>query len=244
MRIFTTGLILLLGFGVLPLSAQESSAGKMRRVLDGYRKAYGGYRASEILKSVTIRGEQVQGEQTYEFLLRKKQPDAIRYSLRNRSNSVVCGYDGEVGWQRVETGGVVTITELEGAALNSLVREADFDGPLLRYFSRSGIHIRLLDTAVVEGRPTHKLEVSEVGASDAHYYISMDAYHIVRKDILNDEGEVALETIYRDYREAGGFPFPFEIESKRDGKRVSLTRVKEVEVNPGQLSFYFRKPSY
>ena len=77
MRILTTSLILLLALSGLTLSAQDN-AGKMRRVLDGYRKAYGGYRASDALSSVTVRGEQVQAERSYKFLLRKKQPNSIR----------------------------------------------------------------------------------------------------------------------------------------------------------------------
>ncbi len=243
MRILATTVICILALGLGTLCAEEN-AGKLHRVLDGYRKAYGGFRASEILKSVTLRGEQLQGDQNYEFLLRKKRPNSIRYSLSNRSNSVVCGYDGEVGWQRVDTGGVVTISDLEGIALESLIREAEFDAPLLRYFSRSGIRIRLLDTAVLEGRPTYQLEVVERGAPTAHYYLSMDAYQIVKKDLLNEEGEVVLETNYRNYREVDGIPFPFEIETKRNGKRISLTKVEQVEVNPGQFSFYFRKPTY
>ncbi len=243
MRIFITSFIFLMTLSGSTLSAQEN-AGKLRRVLDGYRKAYGGYRASEVLRSVTIRGDQLQGQQRYEFLLRKKQPKSIRYSLSNGANSVVCGYDGKIGWQRVETGDVVTITELEGSALQALLREADFEGPLLRYFSRSDISIRLLDTAILNGRPTHQLEVVELGAPTAYYYLNFDAYQIVRKDLLNKEGEIVLETHYRDYRQVDGFPFPFEIESKRGGKQVSLTKVEEVEVNPGQLSFYFQKPTY
>lgn len=243
MRILITGLVLLIGMGALPLVAQEN-ADKIRRVLDGYRKAYGDFRVSEVLTSVTIRGEQIQGEQTYDFLLRKKEPDSMRYSLSHGSNSIVCGYDGKVGWQRVETGSVVTITELEDTALKALEREADFYGPLLRYFSRSEISIQLLDTAALEGRPVYQLEVFELGTPSLRYYLSMDSYRILRKDALGDDGEVVLETHYRNYRQIDGFPFPFEIENRRDGQRVSLTRVKEIEVNSGQLSFYFHKPTY
>ena len=82
MRILTVGIIILLTLSGFTLSAEHDAA-QIRRILNGYRKLYDGYRASEVLRSVVIRGEQTQGEQQFDFLLRKKQPDSMRYSLSN-----------------------------------------------------------------------------------------------------------------------------------------------------------------
>jgi hypothetical protein len=61
-------------------------------------------------------------------------------------------------------------------------------------------------------------------------------------DHLGADGELSIQTLYRDYREVEGFPFAFEIDTRVDGETRSLAKVKNIDVNPGILSFYFTKP--
>ena len=136
------------------------------------------------------------------------------------------------------------ISELEGPELEALICEADFEGPLLSAVSRSEVSIELLDPVVLEGQSVHRLELIDPDFPKLHYYICCDTYRMVRKDVLDQREAFCWRPYFRDYREVSGFPFPFEIENKRDGQPVSRTRITDVKVNPGQLSFFFRKPTY
>jgi hypothetical protein len=67
--------------------------------------------------------------------------------------------------------------------------------------------------------------------------------HVVRVDQLDAEGELSIQTLYRDYQEVEGFPFAFEIETRVGGETRSLAKVNKIDVNPGLLSFYFAMPN-
>ena len=86
------------------------------------------------------------------------------------------------------------------------------------------------------------LKVIEYYFEASRYYLDLETAHIVRVDHLDANGEISIQTLYRDYREVEGFPFAFEIETRVYGKTKSLSKVKSIDVNIGLLSFYFAKP--
>ena len=86
------------------------------------------------------------------------------------------------------------------------------------------------------------LEVIEYDSEASRYYLDLETAHIVRVDHLGADGELSIQTLYRDYREVEGFPFAFEIETRVNGETKSLAKVNSIDVNPGILSFYFAKP--
>ena len=124
---------------------------QLRRVMEAYQECYGSEYAANRLNSVTLRGTQLQGGVEYDFLLRKKQPESMRLRLSHGTASVICGYNGEDGWRRIECGGKVTIQSLSGVDLEVLRREADFNGLLLRAYQDEGF-LQLLGTKLVNGR--------------------------------------------------------------------------------------------
>ena len=83
---------------VLGALAQSGDALAVRRILERYTETLGGPRAVEALSSLSIEGTQSQNGKSYEFLMRKKRPNSIRYRLNAGDTSIVCGYNGRVGW--------------------------------------------------------------------------------------------------------------------------------------------------
>ena len=86
------------------------------------------------------------------------------------------------------------------------------------------------------------LEVIEYDSEASRYYLDLETAHIVRVDHLDADGELSIQTLYRDYREVEGFPFAFEIETRVNGETKSLAKVNSIDVNPGIFSVYFAKP--
>ena len=224
------------------LLADTSDALAVRRILERYTDTLGGSRAVEALSSLSIEGSQSQNGKSYEFLMRKKRPNSIRYRLNAGATSIVCGYNGRVGWQRTKVGGEVTVEDLSAGQLEVLRDEADFDSPLYRHLEKSWNAITLLEKKLVDGDYVNVLEVKKFGKPLAHYHLNARSGLILKRVRLNADGTPGLETHYRDYREVDGYQFAFEIENRMGDQQLSLIQVHKIEVNPGLLSFYFEKP--
>ena len=66
----------------------------LESILQRFTKAYGGFRDVDALSSLSVEGTILQNGQTFDFLMRKKQPHFMRYLLYYDSNSIITVYDG------------------------------------------------------------------------------------------------------------------------------------------------------
>jgi len=227
---------------VLGALAQSGDALAVQRILERYTETLGGPRAVEALTSLSIEGTQTQNGESYDFLMRKKRPNSIRYRLNLGDTLVDCGYNGRAGWQRTKVGGEVTIEDLSNDQLDVLRDEADFDSPLFRHLEKSWNAITLIEKKLVDGEYVNVLEVTKFGKPFARYYLNARSGLILQRVRMNADGTPGLETLYRDYREVDGCHFAFEVENRIGDQQVSLVQIETIEVNPGLLSFYFEKP--
>ena len=222
--------------------AQSSDALAVQRILERYTETLGGPRAVAALSSLSIEGTQVQGGTSYQFLMRKKRPDSIRYRFNAGETSIVCGYNGRQGWQRTKVGGEVTIADLSTDQLAALREEADFDSPLFRHLEKSWNVISLVGNEQIDDTHVTVLEIKKFGKSFARYYLNSRSGVILKRVQILSDGTLGLETLYRDYRKVDGYQFAFEVENRVGDEQVSLVQIETIEVNPGLLSFYFEKP--
>ena len=236
-------LILVCLLYLLPIHgfAQED-AFTLESVLQRFTKAYGGFRDADALSSLSVEGTILQNGQTFDFLMRKKRPHSMRYRLSNEFNSIITGYDASQGWVRTKINGEVSIDLLDQEAKRSMRRQTRFDSPLFYHLQKRENQIELIERISLDERSVLVLEVIEYDSEASRYYLDLETAHIVRVDHLGANGELSIQTLYRDYREVEGFPFAFEIETRVNGETKSLAKVNSIDVNPGILSFYFAKP--
>lgn len=220
----------------------QSDAFALHRILQRYTETYGGFRDADALYSLSVEGTIEQNGQSYEFLMRKKRPNSIRYRLSNGMNSVVTGYNGSSGWLRTESNGEISIKDFNAEASNALREHAQFESPLFRHLEKSENEITLVERTVIDGAGVYVIEVRVIGSPITRYHLEARTTHPLRYEELDAEGEVTFQTLYRDYKEVDGFPFAHEIENLVDGETVSLAKINTIKVNPGLLSFYFEKP--
>jgi hypothetical protein len=224
--------------------AESGESFAVQSILDRYTESLGGPRSVEALSSLSVEGIQIQGGKSYQFVLRKKRPDSIRYRLSADETSILCGFNGREGWQRTEVQGEVSIQDLDGDELSVLREEADFDSPLFRHMEKSWNEIKLIGKEQVGGAYANVLEVGKFGKPFARYYLNSRNGVILKCVRINADGTSGLETLYRKYRDVDGYQFAFEVENRLNGEQLSLVQIEEIEVNPGLLSFYFEKPSH
>ena len=236
-------LILVCLLYLLPIHgfAQED-AFTLESVLQRFTKAYGGFRDADALSSLSVEGTILQNGQTFDFLMRKKRPHSMRYRLSNESNSIITGYDGSQGWIRTKNNQEVSIDLLDQEARRKIRDQSRFDSPLFYHLQKRENQIELIERITLDERSVLVIEVIEYDSEASRYYLDLETAHIVRVDHLGADGELSIQTLYRDYREVEGFPFAFEIETRVNGETKSLARVNSIDVNPGILSFYFAKP--
>jgi len=221
----------------------QSDAYMLKRILERYTEAYGGFRDADALSSLSVEGTILQNGQTFDFLMRKKRPHSMRYRLSNEFKNVTTGYDGSQGWLRTKTNGEVSIHSLGAEALGSMREQSRFDSPLFRHLEKRESKIEFIERTTLDKRSVLVLEVLAAGFEVSRYYLDLMTAHVVRVDHLDVEGELSIQTLYRDYQEVEGFPFAFEIETRVGGETRSLAKVNKIDVNPGLLSFYFAMPN-
>lgn len=216
----------------------------LRRVLQRHADTYGSFREAAALNSIAISGSHVQGGQSFRFQLRRKRPDLLRYSLRNDATQIEAGYDGLDGWLRVSGEGAPERVEaVSGEALEALKREADFLGPLFRLRGTPTLKAELVGSRRVMDTHSYVVRLSARDGRVFLYYMDRQTSYIVQIEELDADGNVRLQTRYRDYRVVGGFPFAFDVENRVGGQTLSRTQLNEIELNPGLLSFLFRAPA-
>mgnify|MGYP001252304274 FL=1 len=220
----------------------QEDAFTLESVLQRFTKAYGGFRDADALSSLSVEGTILQNGQTFDFLMRKKRPHSMRYRLSNESNSIITGYDGSQGWIRTKNNQEVSIDLLDHEARRKIRYLSRFDSPLFYHLQKRENQIELIERLTLDERSVLVLEVIEYDSEASRYYLDLETAHIVRVDHLGADGELSIQTLYRDYREVEGFPFAFEIETRVNGETKSLAKVNSIDVNPGIFSVYFAKP--
>ena len=241
MRLFLTWILLFLSMTGALVAQSDSFA--MQRALQRYTEAYGGGRDADALSSISIEGTQEQGGQVFDFLLRKKRPNSIRYRLTHGEKSVVTAYDGIAGWTQSEENGEVTTRKLTREERIALKQEAIFEGPLFRHLERRSNEVEMTGRAQVEGRDVYIFKTRELSGRRSLYYLDARKPHVLKVERLGADDTVEMTILYRDYKDVEGYPFAFEVETRVGEEVVSLVKIDSIIPNAGLLSFYFRMPN-
>ena len=239
---FLSFALLVTGLAVQVRAQAPGDAFTVQDLLQRYTESYGGLRDANQLSSVSMEGVQIQGEQEYVFHLHKKRPASMRYQMERGGTILTSVYNGRKGWLRIKQGSEESVEELSGPKLEMLKKEARFESPLFRHLEKPQNSVKLVSRELVERTEAFVIRVEEPGNVVSLFYMDPQTARILRIDHLDENDEVVFQTLYRDYKDVGGFPFAHEIENRMNGKTVSLTVLESVVVNPGLLSFYFENP--
>lgn len=157
-------------------------------------------------------------------------PDKLRIEVSLPNGTIVQAYDGKTGWQLTPNADTPFI--MDKAQQRSISEQADFDGPLIDC-KRKGNTVEAIGVGDLDGRKTYRLQVTLANGNVHFYELDAQTYLPVRwRGTRTAQGqEIPVESVFSDFREAGGVKFPFVIESFVEGKLVQQMTITNREVN-------------
>lgn len=213
-------------------------------IVSKYKRALGEVSAIRFLTSYRIKGTTYQQAEAIHFVLYKKAPNLIRYEIEHADREVVQIYDGQHGWQWSPHDPVLEVEPLSQQQIAFMQREAEFQSPLMSYH-QLGKSLSYVGRISIRSNPypVHHLRLT---ASDnaviEEIFLDTRTYLEVKRRIDPGDGSPVLETVFEDYRKVKGFAIPFTVSNLLNDELISRTKLADIELNVGVLSFYFHTP--
>jgi outer membrane lipoprotein-sorting protein len=207
-------------------------------------EARGGLARLKSIHSVRMTGRMSAGPDDLAMVVELKRPNKVRVETSGRGRTAVQAYDGKTAWGIPPTGtGRPQVVPSQLA--RDIAEQADIDGPLVDYQAK-GNRVELVGReGKVDGRSAFKLKVTRKDGNVAYYFIDTRSYLPIRVEATRTvQGRVIeAEGTMSDYREAGGFLWPYRLENGAKGMpdRQVIT-IDRIEVNPAIDDARFTMP--
>ena len=161
-------------------------------------------------------------------------PNLVRETFSLQGMTGVQAYDGTVGWQIQPFGGHKDPELMGEDDVRDLLRDADFDGPLVDYREK-GNTVEYLGHDVVDGDDALRLKVTLKNGDILYYYLDPDTYLEIRKEIQEFiRGSIKENVVdLGSYKPVAGVMYPFSIASgpKNRPNAAQTTTIEKIDVN-------------
>ncbi len=217
------------------LAAEAVSAQTVDEIVARYVAARGGRKALDAVRTVRMTGHAVAGPGR-EAIVRREiaRPGRIRTEFEFQGTTGVYVWDGTTGWRVSPLDGSLEPEPLPAEAAALSAEQADIDGPLVDWKAK-GHTVDLVGSEVLPGGPAHKLRVTLKSGVVRYLWVDFKTGLMVRSESTRKVRghEIALETVFGDYRPAAGVAFARSIDIGVRGRpqRLRIT-VDSVETNP------------
>ncbi len=216
-----------------PLAAQDA-APTLEQVIDKNLAARGGKDKLTTMKSLRLTGKMTMGPgMEAPFTLEWKRPERMRMEFTIQGMTGVQAFDGETGWMVMPFMGKTTPEKMPEDAIKEVREQSDFEGTLVNWKDK-GHTAELLGIEDVEGTPAYKLKVTKKSGDVETLYIDTESnleFKSAQKTERNGQ-EMAVESIYGDYKDVGGLMMPHSIEVRAVGGPGSqVMTVDKIEVD-------------
>jgi len=238
-------LLLLATLLLLPLGASAQTA---EDIIDKYIAARGGLAKIKAIQSERVTGTivfspEVQGP----FVVERERPLKMHMELTIGRDTVIRVYDGKAaGWIYNPFVANPTVTPMSESDLRNIADEADFEGPFIDSKAK-GNQLEYAGKTTVEGRPAHKIKVTNKNGDVSHFSFDASTYFLLRWQGTRKNGagkDIASESLFRNYREIDDLQYPTLIESSspETGETQKIIADK-IEVNVSISESRFKKPN-
>ena len=213
----------------------SSPAPSLDEIVARHVAARGGREALAALRTVRMTGRASAGPGR-EAIVRREiaRPGRIRTEFVFQGTTGVYVWDGSAGWRVSPLDGHLEPEPLSDDAAALSAEQADLDGPLVDWKAK-GHALALVGSEQLPGGAAHRLKVTLKSGVVRHIWVDAKTSLVVRTESTRTlrGRDVALETVYGDYREKGGVRFAHSIEIGVRGRPQQLRIVVEsVETNP------------
>jgi hypothetical protein len=207
-------------------------------------EARGGVARLKAIQAIRMTGKMSMGPMELPMVIEMKRPASFRADVTVQGALAVQAYDGTTAWG-ISPMGSGQAEALPAEAAREMADRADLDGPLVDYRAK-GHQVELLGKEKVEGRDVYRLKVTKKSGDVEYYLLAADSYLPVKVEARRTVRgtEIVGESTIGDYREAGGFLWPYSIQNSAQGnpETQNLT-VEKIEVNPTLDDALFKMPA-
>jgi hypothetical protein len=197
-------------------------------------QARGGMEKIKGIKTLRMRGKFEGGSGFTAAVTQENQrPDLIRETFTVQGMTAVQAYDGSTGWQIQPFSGKKDPELMGEDDLRDLLRDADFDGPLVDY-KEKGSTVEFLGHDVVDGDDALRLKVTLKNGDIIFDYLDPDTFIEIRKEIQQFiRGSVRDRVVgYGSYKPVAGVMYPFSIsQGPKNHPDAQTTTVQKMEAN-------------
>jgi outer membrane lipoprotein-sorting protein len=228
----------------LPLAASAQTADD---IVKKYVEARGGAAKLRAVQSERISGRisfapGVEGA----FFIEFKRPLKMHMEATIEGQTLIRVYDGKsTGWIINPFEASKNVQPMSAEDLKSISDESDFDGPLFDYQAK-GNQIELAGKDELEGKPVYKIKLTRKAGGTRTYYIDSSNFLVLKWEGVTkqEDQEIAIQNLLRDYRDVNGLKFPFEMDSSSPGSpQQRQFLIDKVEINPQIDDARFTKPA-
>jgi hypothetical protein len=207
-------------------------------------EARGGLDKLKAIQSIRMTGKMSMGPMDLPMVIEMKRPHSFRADITVQGTAAVQAYDGTTAWGISPTG-TGQAEPMPADAAKEMADQADIDGALVDYRAK-GHQVELVGKEKVEGSDAYKLKVTKKDGDVEYYFLDADSYLPVRVEAKRTirGTEIEGESTIGDYKEAGGFLWPYSIQNGAKGRpeKQSIT-VEKIEINPSLDDARFQMPA-
>jgi hypothetical protein len=197
-------------------------------------QAKGGIDKIKAIKSIRMTGKlNLGGGFTAAALQENERPNLVREAFSLQGMTAVTAYDGTTGWQIQPFGGHKDPEFMGEDDLKGLLRDADFDGPLVDY-KEKGNTVEFLGHDVVDGDDALRLKVTLKNGDILYYYLDPDTFLEIRKDVQEFVRGSVRESVTEmgSYKAVAGVMYPYSIaQGSKTNPEEQTTTIEKIEVN-------------
>jgi hypothetical protein len=197
-------------------------------------EAKGGMDRIKAIKSVRMTGKLIGGGGfTAAVGQENMRPDLVRQTFSLQGMTAITAYDGSTGWHIQPFGGHKDPEYLGEDRLRSLMRDADFDGPLVDY-KEKGNTVEYLGHDIVDGDDALRLKVTLKDGDIIYYYLDPDTFLEIRKEVQEFIRGTIHESVTElgSYKPVGGVMYPFwRAEGSKENPEEQTITIDKIEVN-------------
>ena len=236
-------MIVLVAVCCLSVFTQSQTA---EELVDKNIQAKGGLEKIKAIHSLHMTGKLTGGGFTATVTQDGMRPNLVRETFSLQGMTGVQAYDGTVGWQIQPFGGHKDPELMGEDDVRHLVRDADFDGPLVDYREK-GNTVEYLGHDVVDGDDALRLKVTLKNGDILYYYLDPDTYLEIRKEIQEFiRGSIKENVVdLGSYKPVAGVMYPFSIASgpKNRPNAAQTTTIEKIDVNVPLAKSEFELPA-
>ena len=226
--------------------AEEAASPKTRKageIIEKHVRAIGGVERIRAIRTLRVNGRLAQGGLELPFTLWMKRPNLCRMDLDLQGKSIVQAHDGKRTWWVNPLLGIAEPREMPEALAQSVLRWADFEGPLVEY-DKKGHRAAYEGEEKSEKGTVHKIKLTLSGGEVWHVYIDTETFLEVKRSFQQSIGGEAKETTtrFREYTVVEGVSIYRVIEGEGfDGSPYTMT-FSSFEANTEIDDARFQKP--